>query len=114
LIVAGKVSESAIAHTLIEELCSFVSGPHFQRDIKYPCYDGAFLEPLKKSSSKTCSSIRRSDSEKVQVCVVVSVAHDRKTGNVIVNGGHEYVNIWGTNTRGYARRCPTPCETVLD
>jgi len=51
LIVAGKVSERAIAHTLIEKLGSFVPGAHLQADAEHASYDGAFLEPLKKLAS---------------------------------------------------------------
>jgi hypothetical protein len=51
LVVAGKLSERAIAHTLIEELGSFVAGAHFQGDVEYARYDGAFLEPLKELAS---------------------------------------------------------------
>jgi hypothetical protein len=46
LVVAGKVSERAIAYTLIKELCSLVPGAHFQGDAEYARYDSAFLEPL--------------------------------------------------------------------
>jgi hypothetical protein len=114
LVVAGKVSDRVIAHTPIEELRSLVPRPHFQGDIENARYDGAFLEPLEKSASDARASIRRSHSEKVQVCVVVSVAHDRKPGNVLANACDQYVNIGGANTRGYTRRCPTPSETVFD
>jgi hypothetical protein len=51
LVVAGKVHERVIAHTLIEELGSFVPRAHFQGDAEYARYDGAFLEPLKKLAS---------------------------------------------------------------
>jgi len=114
LVVTGKVNERTIAHTLIEEVGSFVLGAHFQGDAEYARYDGAFLEPLKKLASDACSSIGRSHSEKVQVCVVVSVAHDRKPSNVLVNACDEYVNFGGANTRYYPLGCPTPSETVLN
>jgi len=114
LVVAGKVNERAIAQTLIEELCSFVPRAHFQGDAEYPRYDGAFLEPLEKFASDACSSIGWSHGEKVQVCVLVSVAHDPKPRNVLVNACDEYVNIGGANTRCYPHRCPTPSETVLN
>jgi len=114
LVVSGKLNERAIAHALIEELGSFVPGAHFQGDLEYACYDSAFLEPLEKLASDTCSPIRRSHSEKVQVCVVVSVAHDRKPSNVIVNACDKYVNIGDVNTHCYPCRCPTPSETVLN
>jgi hypothetical protein len=114
LVVAGKVSERAIPHTPIEELCSFVPRAHFQIDLEYARYDGAFLEPLEKLAPEPCSSIGRSHGEKVQVRVVVSVAHDRKPGNVTVNARDEDVNIGCANTRGYPHRCPTPPETVFD
>ncbi|HYT54869.1 MAG TPA: hypothetical protein VEQ38_09160 [Verrucomicrobiae bacterium] len=51
LVVAGKVNEHAVAHTLIEELSSFIPGAYFQSDAEYARYDGAFLEPLKKLAS---------------------------------------------------------------
>jgi len=51
LVVAGKVNEHAIAHTLIEKLGSSIPGAYFQRDAEYARYDGAFLEPLKKLAS---------------------------------------------------------------
>jgi len=51
LVVAGKVNEHAVAHTLIEELSSFIPGAYFQSDVEYARYDGAFLEPLKKLAS---------------------------------------------------------------
>jgi hypothetical protein len=114
LIVAGKLNQRAIAHALIEELGSFVLRAHFQGDAEYAGYDGAFLEPLEKLASDACSSIRRSHGEKVQVRVVVSVAHDRKPGNVIVTTCDEHVDIGGANTRRDPHRCPTPLETVLD
>jgi len=108
------VNERAIAQALIEELGSFVLRAHFQGDVEYARHDGAFLEPLEKLASDACSSIGRSHGEEVQVCVVVSVAHDRKPGNLIVITGDEYVNIGGANTRRYPHRCPTPSETVLN
>jgi len=114
LVVTGKVNERAIAHALIEDLCSFVPGAHFQGDAEYARYDCAFLEPLKKLASDAGSPIGRSHSEKVQVGVVVSVAHNRKPGNLTVNGCDEYVDIGGTNTRCYPHGCPTPSETVLN
>ena len=114
LVIAGKVNEGAITHTLVEELGSFVPRAHFQGDAEYARYDGAFLEPLKKLASDACSSIGRSHSQKVQVCVVVSVAHDRKPSNVIVNACDEHVNIRGANARGYPHRRPTPAETVFN
>jgi len=114
LVVAGSVTERAIAHTPIEELGSFVPLAHFQGDAECACYNGAFLEPLKESVSDACSSIARSHSEKVQVCVVISVAHNRKPGNVTVHACDEYVNVRGANTRCYPHRCPAPWETVLD
>jgi hypothetical protein len=114
LVVAGKVNERAIAHTLIEELGSFIPGAYFQRDAEYARYDGAFLEPLKKLASDAQSSKGRSHSEKVQVCVVVAITHDRKPGNFLVNACDEYVNIGGANTRCYPHRCPTPSQTVFN
>jgi hypothetical protein len=114
LVVTGKVNEGAIAHALIEELGSFVPGAHFQGNLEYTCYDSAFLEPLEQLASDTCSSVRRSHSEQVQVCVVVSVAHDRKPGSVLVNACDEYVDIGGANTRCYPQWCPPPSETVLN
>jgi hypothetical protein len=51
LVVAGKLNERAIAHSLIEELRSIVQGAHFQGDAEYARYDGAFLEPLEKLAS---------------------------------------------------------------
>jgi hypothetical protein len=56
----------------------------------------------------------RRHSEKIQMRVGISVAHDRKPGNVIVNACDEYVNIGGANTRCYPQGFPTPLETVLD
>jgi hypothetical protein len=114
LVVAGKVSDRAIAQTLIEELGSLVPRPHFQGDIEYTRYDGALLKPLEKSASDAHSPIRRSHSEKVQVCVVVAVAHDRKSDNVLANACDQYVNIGGANTPCYPDRRPTPSETVFD
>jgi hypothetical protein len=108
------MNERAIAQTLIKELGSFVPLPHFQGDVEYARYDGAFLEPLKKLASDARSSIRRSHREKVQVCNVVSVAHDRKANNFTVNACDEHVDIGGANTRCYAHRCPTPSETVFN
>jgi len=108
------MNERAIAHTLIKEMGSFVPRAHFQGNAEYARDDGAFFEPLEKLASDACSSIRRSHSEKVQVCVVISVAHDRKPGNVTVNACDEYVDIGSTDTRRYPRRCPAPPETVLN
>jgi hypothetical protein len=108
LVVAGKLSERAIAQTLVEELGSLVPGPHFQGDPEYACDDGAFLEPLEKLAPDACPSIPRNHREKVQVRVVIAVAHDRKPGNPIVNARDHHVNILGANTRGYSHRCPTP------
>src|SRR5262245_7100250 len=114
LIVTGKLKERAIAHALIKKLCSFVSRAHFQGDAEYPRDDGAFLEPLEKLASHACSSVGRSHSQKVQMRVVVAVAHDRKTSDVIVNAGDEYVDIRGANTRCYPLGRPAPLETVLN
>jgi hypothetical protein len=114
LIVSGKVNERAITHALIEELGSLVLSAHFQGDLEYARYDTAFLEPLKKLASDACSSIGRSHGEKVQVCVGVSVAHDPKPSNVIVNARDEYVDIGSANTRGYPHRRPTPAETIFN
>ena len=114
LVIAGKVNEGTITHTLVEELGSFVPRAHFQGDAEYSRYNGAFLEPLKKLASDACSSIGRSHCQKVQVCVVVSVTHDRKPSNVIVNACDEHVNIGGANARGYPHRRPTPAETVFN
>jgi hypothetical protein len=114
LIVTGKLKERAIAHALIKKLCSFVCRADFQGDAEYARDDGAFLEPLEKLASDACSSIGRSHSKKVQMRVVVAVAHDRKTSDVFVNAGDEYVNIGGANTRYHPLGCPAPLETVLN
>jgi len=114
LVIAGKLNERAIAHSLIEELRSIVPSAHFQGDAEYARYDGALLEPLEKLASDARSSIGRSHSEKVQVCILVSVAHDPKPRNVLLNACDEYVNLGGANTRCYPHRCPTPSETVLN
>jgi hypothetical protein len=114
LIVSGKVNERGIAHALIEELGSFILSAHFQGDLEYARYDSAFLEPLEKLASDACSSIGRSHSEQIQVCVGVSVAHDRKPSHVLMNACDEYVNIGSANARCYPHRCPTPAETVLN
>src|SRR5215475_2501617 len=114
LIVTGKLKERAIAHALIKKLCSFVSRAHFQGDAEYARDDGAFLEPLKKLAAHACSSIGRSHRQKVQMRVIVAVAHDRKTGDVFLDAGDEYVNIGGANARGYPLGSPTPLETVFN
>ena len=59
------MSERAIAHALIEGLCSWVPRTHFQGDGEYARYDGAFLEPLNKLASNAESSVGRSDSEEI-------------------------------------------------
>jgi hypothetical protein len=114
LVVARKVNERAIAQTLIEELCSFVLRAHFQGDAEYARYDSGFLEPLEKLASDARSSIGWSHGEQVQVCVLVSVAHDPKPRNVLANACDEYINIGGANTRCYPQWCPTPSETVFN
>src|SRR5215510_220951 len=114
LIVAGELKERAIAHALIKKLCSFVLRAHFQGDAEYACDDGAFLEPLKKLASDPCSSVGRSHSQKVQMRVVVAVAHDRKTSDVFLNASDEYIDIRSANTRRYPSRRPAPLETVLN
>jgi hypothetical protein len=108
------VNERTIAHTLIKALGSFVASAHFQGDAEYPRYNGALLEPLEKLASDAHSSIGRNHSEKVQVGVVVAVAHDRKPGDAIADAGDEYVNIGSANTRRYPHRGPAPLETVLN
>jgi hypothetical protein len=108
------VNERAITHALIEELGSLVLSAHFQGDLEYARYDTAFLEPLKKLASDACSSIGRSHGEKVQVRVVVAVAHDRKPGHFLANACDQHVNIGGANTRGYPHRRPTPAETIFN
>jgi len=114
LIVTGKLKERAIAHALIKKLCSFVSRAHFQGDLENARDDGALLEPLEKLASDACSSIGRGHSQKVQMRVIVAVAHDRKPGDVFLNAGDDNVNIRGANTRCYPLRCPAPLETVLN
>jgi hypothetical protein len=114
LVVAGKVSERVIAHTLIEELCSFVPGAHFQVDVEYARYEGAFLEPLEELATDTFASIRRSHGEQVQVRVIVAVAHDRKPGDFRAAACDEHVDIGSANTRCDSRRGPTPSETVFN
>jgi hypothetical protein len=114
LVVAGKVSEGAIAHTLVEELGSFVRGAHFQVDAEYTRYDGAFFEPFKELASDARSPIRWSHGEKIQVCDVLSVAHDCEPGKIIVKGCDEYVNVGSANTRCYPHGCPTPSKAVFN
>src|SRR5262245_4510706 len=114
LIVTGQLKERAITHALIKKLCSFVSRAHFQGDAEYARDDGAFFEPLEKLASDACSSVGRSHSQKVQMRVVVAVAHDRKTSDVFLNAGDQYIDIGGANTRRYPSRRPTPLETVLN
>ena len=114
LVVTGKVSEHVIAHTLIEELCSFVPGAHFQVDVEYAGYEGAFLEPLEELATDTFASIRRSHGEQVQVRGVVSVAHDPKPRNPIVNACDEHVDVGRANTRCYPLRRPAPSEAVFN
>ena len=114
LIVTGELKKRAITHALIKKLCSFVSRADFQGDAEYARDDGAFLEPLKKLASHTRSSVGRSHRQKVQMRVVVAVAHDRKTSDVFVNAGDEYIDISGANTRCYPLRRPAPLETVLN
>jgi hypothetical protein len=114
LVVAGKMTERAIAQTLIKELGSFVLRAHFERDPEYARYDGAFLEPLEKLASDAGSSVGRSHGEKVQVCVVISVTHNCKPGNFDADASDKHVNIVGVNTRCYTQWCPTPLKTVLN
>ena len=114
LVVAGKVNQRAIAHALVKELGPFVPRAHFQSDGEYARDDGTFFEPLKKLASNTQSTISRRHGEKVQVRVVIAVAHDRKAGNVTVHAGDEHVDIGSANTSCYPHRCPTPAETVLN
>ena len=114
LIVTGELKERAITHALIKKLCSFVSRADFQGDAEYARDDGAFLEPLKKLASHTRSSVGRSHRQKVQMRIVVAIAHDRKTSDVFVNAGDEYIDIRGANARCYSLRRPAPLETVLN
>src|SRR6266850_2269737 len=114
LVVAGKVYQRAIAHAFVKELGSFVPRAHFQGNGEYARDDGTFFEPLKKLASNTQATISRRHSEKVQVRVVIAVAHDRKAGNVTVHACDEYVDIGSANTSCYSHRCPTPAETVLN
>src|SRR4029453_14824031 len=114
LVVAGKVHQRAIAHALVKELGSFVLRAHFQGDGEYAPEHNLFFEPLKKLSSDTQSTISRRHSEKVEVRVVIAVAHDRKAGNVTVHAGDEHVDIGSANASCYPHRCPTPAQTVLN
>lgn len=114
LVVAGKVYQRAIAHALVKELGSFVFRAHFQGDGEYARDDSALFEPLKKLASDTQSTVSRRHSEKVQVRVVIAVAHDRKAGNVTAHAGDEHVHIGSANTSCYPYRCPTPAQTVLN
>jgi hypothetical protein len=114
LVIAGKVSDGPIAHTLIEELRSFVPGAHFQGNAEYARYHRAFLEPTKKLACDTSASVRRSHGEEVQVRVVVSVAHDRKPRDAIANACNEYVDIGGVNAGCYPLRRPTPSQIVFN
>src|SRR5262245_35683112 len=114
LIVTGELKERSITHALIKKLCSFVSCADFQGDAEYVCDDGAFLELLKKLVSDIRSSVGRSHRQKVQMRVVVAVAHDRKTSDVFVNAGDEYIDIRGANTRCYPLRRSASLETVLN
>ena len=43
MVVTGKLNERAIAHAFIEKLGPFVPGAHFQGNLGYARYDGAFL-----------------------------------------------------------------------
>jgi hypothetical protein len=114
LVVAGKMTERAIAQTLIKELSAFVPRAHFEGDPEYAPDDSAFLQPLEKLASDAGSSIRRSHREKVQVCIVISVTHDCKPGNFFADTSDEHVNIVGVNTRRYPRWRPTPLKAVLN
>ena len=114
LVVAGKVTERAIAQTLIKELRPFVPGTHFQGDPEYARDDGAFLEPLEKLASDAGSSIGWSHREKIQVCVVIFIAHDSKPGNFFADTSDEHVNIVGVNTLCHPQRRPTPLKTILN
>src|SRR5262245_5732651 len=113
-VVVGKVRERDIAHTLIEELCFFITGANFQGYAEYPGHDSAFLEPRKQLASDASSSIGQSHSQKVQVCDVVAVAHDRKTDNFTVNACDQYVSIGVANASCYPHRCPSPAQTVFN
>ena len=114
LIVAGKLKQYAVTHLTIKELGFFIARAHFEIDVKYACYDGAFFEPLKQLAADAVSSIGRSDSEKVQVRVVVAVTHDGKAGNFPMRRCNQYVDVASANTLCDPFRCPTPIETVFD
>ena len=114
LVVAGELNEGAIAHALIKEPGPLVFLAHFQGDAEYARDDGAFFEPLEQLPSDARPSIRRSHGEKIQVRVIVAVAHDRETGNVPANTRDDHVDIRRANTRCYSHRRPAPAETVFD
>jgi hypothetical protein len=108
------MTERAIAQPLIKELSSLVFRADFQGDPEYAGDDGASLKPLKKLAADAGSSKGRGYREKVQVCIIVVVTHNRKPGNFVAETGHKHVNIVGVNARRYPRWRPTPLKTVLN
>jgi len=114
LIVTRKLKQCAVTHSTIEELGFFIARAHFQIHVEYTRYDGAFFQPLKQLAPDAGSSMGRSHSEKVQVCVIVAVAHDGKAGNLVVHRCNEYVDVGSANTLSNPFRCPTPIKTGFD
>jgi hypothetical protein len=114
LIVARKLKQCAVTHPTIKELSFFIPCAHFEIDVEYARYDGAFFQPLEQLAPDTTSSIRRSHSEKIQMCVVIAVAHDGKAGNLLVHRCNEHVDVGCANTRCDPNSCPAPIKTVFD
>ena len=114
LIVARKLKQCAVTHSTIEELGFFIARPHFQIHVEYTRYHGAFFQPLKQLAADAGSSMGRSHSEKVQVCVIVAVAHDSKAGNLVVHRCNEYVDVGSANTLCNPFWRPTPIKPVFD
>ena len=114
LIVARKLKQCAVTHSTIEELGFFIARAHFQIHVEYTRYHGAFFQPLKKLAADAGSSMGRSHSEKVQVCVIVAVTHDGKAGNLVVHRCNEYVDVGSANTLCNPFWCPTPIKPVFD
>jgi len=114
LIVAGKLKQCAVTHSTIKDLRFFIPRANFEINVEYARYDGAFFQPLHHLAPDAASPIGRSYREKIQVCVVIAIAHDGKAGNLFVHRCNQYVDVGSANTSCDPHRRPAPVEAVFD
>ncbi len=113
-VIAGDASELPVPEPLIERLPRAVPHPHLQKDRGDPGDESRLLEPLHEPASDASSLVVLIDTEKIQVRVVIAVAHDSKARDPIPGTSNDHDRIRTSNTGGDPSGRPGPSQPHLD